>query len=82
MVDGLVWDRRRAVPPEHWRLREQLNETQKDVLRILEDYGWQLGFVREDADLIPVVFATDSSLYAVIKADGSIEDRPELPMRH
>lgn len=74
-------ERRRPAPPDRQAMWKQLNEAQRGVLRVMEGFGWELRFVRRHFDPVPVVFAGDR-LYAVIRPDGSIDDRPTLPLRH
>ena len=73
------YDRRRA-PPDRSAMHHQLNEAQRGVLRVLEYFGWELRFVRCQFDPVPVVFAGDDT-YAVIRPDGSVDERPRLTLR-
>lgn len=73
-------ERRRASPPDHLAMCDQLNEAQRGVLRVLEYFGWELRFVRRQFDPVPVVFAGDRT-YAVIRPDGSVDERPRLVLR-
>lgn len=73
-------ERRHAPCPDRNAMCAQLNEAQRDVLRVLEHFGWQLGFVRRQFEPVPVVFAGDC-LYAVIRPDGSVDERPTLALR-
>lgn len=75
-------ERRHAVPGIH-QMREQLNGSQREVLRVLEYFGWQLHFVRHTAlhDPLPVIHA-EQRLFAVIRPDGSVDDESEVRVRH
>lgn len=65
-------------------LRAELNEAQRDTLAELERYGWQLKFVRRPIfqPSIPVVFDGDRKSYAVLEADGTLNEHPPFEIRH
>ena len=78
----MPYDRR---TPTHWiAVRRCIGLTieQLRMLRISEALGWRLGFVRQAmSHPIPVLFATDSD-YIVLRADGSVDRRPDIAIRH
>jgi len=65
-------------------LRADLNEAQRLTLSELERYGWQLKFVRRPIfqPSIPVVFDADRKTYAVLEADGTLNEHPLFEIRH
>lgn len=78
---GLVNDRRRVTTSDGPVLRDRLNEAQRGALNILEYFGWELRFVRNQREPLPVIFDGDGT-FVVIRADGSIDDHPPLLLRH
>ena len=65
-------------------LRAELNEAQRDTLAELERYGWQLKFVRRPIfqPSVPGVFDGDRKSYAVLEADGTLNEDPPFDIRH
>jgi len=75
---------RRTNPPHPTRaLRSDLNEAQLQTLADLERFGWQLKFVRRPMfqPSIPVVFDPDLKTYALLEADGSLNEHPLFDIR-
>lgn len=75
---------RRTTPPRASReLRADLNDAQRETLSELERFGWQLKFVRRPIfqPSIPVVFDADSKKYAVLEADGTLNENPPFDIR-
>lgn len=81
---ALTSDRRRAVSATARALEKQLNDEQKATLRSLENFGWELKFVRRQPfqDPIPVVFDGDRKKFAVLTADGELDEAPGFDIRH
>jgi len=65
-------------------MRGDLNEFQQMTLTELERYGWQLKFVRRPMfqPSIPVVYDMDRKTYAVLEADGTLNEHPPFDIRH
>lgn len=65
-------------------LRRQLNEDQLRTLAELEHFGWELKFVRRKPfqPAIPVVFDADRKRFAVLREDGTLDDKPDFEIRH
>jgi len=65
------------------RLRDLLNDDQRMTLVELEHFGWALKFVRRPLfqPSIPVVFDADRKRYAVLEADGSLNEQPGFDIR-
>ena len=61
-----------------------LNQDQKNALRSIENFGWQLAFVRRPAFQTPmfVVKSPDDVRHAVLEEDGAINMHPSLVLRH
>ena len=77
-------ERRKGEQRSPRELRADLNEAQLDTLAELERYGWQLKFVRRPLfqPSVPVVFDGDRKSYAVLEADGSLNESPPFDIRH
>lgn len=79
-------DRERRSPgdPEGAaKLRAGLTQAQLTTLQTMEQFQWTLRFVRRPLFLapIPVLFNRDGSRYAVLEADGSINENPGFKIR-
>jgi hypothetical protein len=70
-----------AIPPNY---RSMLNQEQKNALRNIENFGWQLAFVRRPPFESPlfVVSSPDGQRHAVIEGDGEVNMAPSLTLRH
>ena len=70
-----------AVPPN---LRGYLNQEQRLALQKIENFGWQLEFVRQPLfqDPIPVVISPDRQRHAVLQQDGELDMNSGLAFRH
>ena len=68
-------------PPRE--LRAELNEAQRDTLAELERYGWQLKFIRRPIfqPSIAVVFDGDRKTFAILEADGKLNEHPPFDIR-
>ena len=77
-------ERRRAPPAPCRALERDLNTAQLLTLRELENFGWELKFVRRPPfqPVIPIVFDADRSHFAVIEPDGSLNEQPPITIRH
>ena len=76
-------ERRSAQPHSSRELRQELSEAQRDTLGELERYGWELKFIRHPLfqDIVPVVFDPDRNHFAVIRADGTLDENPGFDIR-
>ncbi|MFC3551736.1 hypothetical protein ACFOLC_12025 [Lysobacter cavernae] len=73
----------RRTTGEVMRLRSQLSDAQRAMLQVLEYFAWELRFVRWSAQGEPVpVISLDDRIYAVLRADGTVDDEPGLVVRH
>jgi hypothetical protein len=72
----------RHAPPTR-TLERELNEDQVITLREYERYGWELKFVRRTPfkPSVPIIYDRDTRKYAVIEADGSVNEKHGLVIR-
>jgi len=80
MVDK---ERRRLTKAQHAALVRELNDIQALTLAGLEQFGWELKFVRRPMfqASIPVVFDGDRKKYAVLEPDGTLNENPGFKIR-
>jgi hypothetical protein len=64
-------------------LKRQLNDAQMLTLRGLEQFGWELKFIRRPPFEQPIAVVSDGSRtkYAVLERDGSLNENPGFPIR-
>lgn len=76
-------ERRRLDKERSTELKRELNEDQLMTLRGLEQFGWELKFIRRPPfqAKVAVVFDGDRKSYAVIEADGTLNEKNELNIR-
>jgi hypothetical protein len=89
-IDAFVWGRtvtaseRRKTDAKHFiALKRELNQDQILALTELEKFGWELKFIRRPMfkDPIPVVFDSDRRHFAILKADGTLDENPGFDIR-
>ena len=61
-----------------------LNDVQRIALHSLENFGWQLAFIRRPLFMPPLVVVKNDSQtrYAVLEEDGSVNLSPQVKWRH
>jgi len=71
------------LTPQQAALRRELNEAQILTLVGLENFGWELKFVRRPMfqSSVPVVFDSDRKKYAVLETDGTLNENPGFKIR-
>ncbi|UCC57167.1 MAG: hypothetical protein JSU75_05405 [Gammaproteobacteria bacterium] len=76
-------DKRYTEVPVPDNLDEYLNEAQLRTLRKVEDFGWQLAFIRRPLfqEILPVVVSDDGVKHGVLEEDGSINMHHKLLIR-
>lgn len=76
-------ERRRLDKERSTELKRELNEDQLMTLRGLEQFGWELKFIRRPPfqAKVAVVFDGDRKSYAVIEADGTLNEKNDLNIR-
>ena len=64
-------------------LKRQLNDAQLMTLRGLESFGWELKFIRRKPfqEPIAVIFDGDRKKFAVLRADGTLNENPAFDIR-
>ena len=64
-------------------LRRELNQDQTMALSELEKFGWELKFIRRPMfqQPIPVVFDSEIKHFAILNADGTIDENPGFDIR-
>lgn len=77
-------ERRKAQKELSCALQRQLNEAQLMTLQGLEHFGWELKFVRHKPfqEPVAVVFDGDRKQFAVLQADGTLNENPDFDIRH
>ncbi|MEZ5541739.1 MAG: hypothetical protein R3F42_06825 [Pseudomonadota bacterium] len=73
---GPNWqEKRRGQPPVPGNLKDILNEQQLISLRQIENFGWQLHFVRRPLfqDPVVVIVSAEGDRFGTLEADGRIE---------
>jgi hypothetical protein len=81
-MDAMKESRDREIPiPEN--LTDYLNEDQLRALRRVEEFGWELKFIRRPLfeQAVPVVVSHDGKQSGVLEADGSINMQHGLVIR-
>ena len=83
---GRAMNQERRKDAEHTKreLRADLNDVQLETLGALERFGWELKFIRRPLfqPSIPVIFDGDRKTFAVLEADGKLNEHPPFPIRH
>jgi hypothetical protein len=72
---------RKALPTDVYYY---LNEVQRIALNSLENFGWQLAFIRRPLFVPPMIVVKNSeqSKFAVLEEDGSVNLSPSAKWRH
>ena len=76
-------ERRKGVKPVPENLEELLNEAQLRTLRSIRNFGWQLHFIRRPLfqEIVPVLISREGDKFAVLEANGSINEQVDLDIR-
>lgn len=76
-------ERRKAQKELSSVLKRSLNEAQLSTLQGLEQFGWELKFVRRKPFQPPiaVVFDGDRKNFAVLELDGTLNENPGFEIR-
>jgi hypothetical protein len=77
-------ERRKSAARIPNALKRELNAAQQATLVDLERFGWELKFVRRPLfrEPVAVVFDADRSHFAVLQADGTLNENPGFDIRH
>ena len=65
-------------------LGDYLNQDQLDSLKHMENFGWNLSFIRRATGrpIEAIVVSSDKQSYGVLESDGSINTHTNLYVRH
>jgi hypothetical protein len=76
-------EQRIGVPPVPDDLEETLNEAQIHTLRRMENFGWELKFIRRPLfqDVLPILLHLDSNKTGVLEEDGNLNMQRNLNLR-
>ena len=76
-------EQRIGVPPVPDDLEETLNEAQIHTLRRMENFGWELKFIRRPLfqDVLPILLHLDSNKIGVLEEDGTLNMQRDLNLR-
>ena len=76
-------EQRIGVPPVPDDLEETLNKAQIHMLRRMENFGWELKFIRRPLfqDVLPILLHLDSNKIGVLEEDGTINMQRDLNLR-
>jgi len=68
------------IPPN---IKSILNQQQSLTLHNIENFGWQLAFVRQEIFQAPVtvVISPDRHRFAVLETDGRVDMQPGIMLR-
>jgi hypothetical protein len=80
---GMDSDKRKGMKPVPDKVEEVLNQDQIRALRAMEQFGWQLHFVRRPLfqEVVPVMINQEGDKMMILEADGSLNDKVELDLR-
>ncbi|MCB1801773.1 MAG: hypothetical protein KDI82_08820 [Gammaproteobacteria bacterium] len=72
---------RAAIPRD---VESILNQEQLNALHKVENFGWQLAFIRQPLFDTPIsmIVSPDKQRYAVLELDGEINMNPDIVIRH
>ena len=76
-------DKRKGMKPVPDNVEELLNPAQVSALRAIEQFGWQLHFIRRPLfqEIVPVLINQEGNKLVILEADGSLNDKVELDLR-
>lgn len=76
-------DKRNGQPPVPPNLDEMINTEQLMTLRQIENFGWQLAFVRRPLfqESVVIVSSNDTSKFGVLEDTGELNLQHEIKIR-
>lgn len=76
-------ERRKLDKERSAELKKELNADQLMTLRGLEQFGWELKFIRRPPfqAKVAVVFDGDRKSFGIIEADGALNEKNDLNIR-
>ena len=79
----MINDERKPTQRTESELRELLNEEQELALKQVENFGWELKFIRTPVfqEWTVVIFNAEGDKVGVLEPDGSINMSPNIKVR-
>ena len=76
-------EQRIGISPVPEILEEALNEAQIHTLKRMENFGWELKFIRRPLfqDVLPVLIHLDNNKFGVLNEDGTLDMSRDLNVR-
>jgi hypothetical protein len=83
-LEGAMHQKERRAPLRRpdVSLRRELSEAQTLALVSLENFGWELKFIRHPLFQEPVAVVSDGTSVAVLDRDGQLVEKVPLTVRH
>ncbi|MEX1668704.1 hypothetical protein AB4876_07260 [Zhongshania guokunii] len=80
----MTQEKRRAEPPVPENAMDMLTDLQKIALRRIENFGWQLKFIRHPSFEPPMVVVENSTgvNIGVLEEDGGVNLNPRIVLRN
>ncbi len=80
----MTQEKRRAEPPVTENAMDMLTDLQKIALRRIENFGWQLKFIRHPSFEPPMVVVENSTgvNIGVLEEDGGVNLNPRIVLRN
>ncbi|MBS0194423.1 MAG: hypothetical protein JSR34_09265 [Proteobacteria bacterium] len=79
-----MYEKRHALPASGPSIKRRLTDDQRTTLAEIEGFGWELQFVRQPsyADPVAVVYDHRHGYFAVLEADGRLNENPAITIRY
>ena len=76
-------EQRIGIAPVPETLKDVLNESQIHTLKRMENFGWELKFIRRPLfqDVLPVLIHLDSNTFGVLDEDNTLNMHRDLNIR-
>ena len=83
MSEFVETEKRRDADPIPENLEDWLSQDQLDALKQLENFGWQLQYIRRPAfqDPIVIIYCRDNNKFGILEKDGKIDTDPDIVIR-
>ena len=77
-------DRRHGVPPVPHDYKAILSDGQRQALRTVEQFGWELVFVRRPMfePVVAVARSSDGRQYGLLTDEGVLDTQTRIHLRH
>lgn len=76
-------EKRHNDDPIPKNLGDWLSQDQLDALKQIENFGWQLKFIRKPAfqDPIVIIYCPDGNKIGLLERNGKIDMKPDIVLR-